>query len=460
MSSSSGPRPVSRQRFLSRLGHLRLPAAPAHGFRAAGRRLSIVLAVAALVACSAPEAGGPTFDFSHADSIVADWVDRGPIVGGVLLVTRDGEVVHERAFGSSKAYDYGSGQYPGVEDDGLMRLATPEPMSSRTIFDLASVTKVMATTMAVMLLVERGKLDLDAPVSTYLPDFVAEQRSEITPRHLLTHRSGLAQWVPVYYHADDSDDAYRYLRGLPLSWSVGESRHYSDLGFMLLGRIVETVGGATLDAFLERELYRPLGLTDTGFRPLDSAEPASRTDAASFAATSHGNPFERRMVHDSTFGYRIVGDPDRWNGWRRHTLSGEVNDGNAHHAFRGVAGHAGLFSTAHELATLLDVMLRPERAAGGPLISETTVSSFLASTGDDQALGWQLPPFAPPGAFGHTGFTGTFVLGVPDLGVALVLLTNRQNGGVDADTQYPDVGPLQRDVTGAVMAALTAAPRP
>lgn len=334
-------------------------------------------------------------------------------------------------------------------------------MTESTLFDLASVTKVMATTFALMLLVDRGEVDVETTVSTYLPDFVGDGRERITLRHLLTHRSGLPQWVPTYYHARDRDEAYDYVRSLPLVWPVGEERHYSDLGFMLLGRIVEEVSGRSLDEYVRAEIYEPLGLGSTGFRRIDpsdavtggtnaTASGARGPGEASFARTSRGNPFERRMVHDPDFGYRIDGDPDAWSGWRTDWLNGEVNDGNAFHAFGGVAGHAGLFSTADELNVLLQVLLQGGEYGGQRVVAPGTISTFLEPTGDRQALGWQLPEYGPAGSFGHTGFTGTFVLGVPDQRLALVLLTNRQNFGVNEATQYPDVGPLQRAVTAAV----------
>lgn len=365
-------------------------------------------------------------------------------------------MVHDGAWGFARLNDFGGGQYPG--GSGIVPSPTPTPMSVGTLFDLASVTKVMATTMAVMLLVDRGDIDVEAPVSTWLGDFTGEGRERITVRHLLTHRSGLPQWVPVYYEAEDREAAYRYIRSLPLAWPVGEERHYSDLGFMLLGRLVEEVSGRTLDAFLRDELYGPLGLVRTGFRASTGAatglEPAP-SSTSTIAATSHGNPFERRMVHDPDFGYRIEGDPERWNEWRNYTLVGEVNDGNAHHAFGGVAGHAGLFSTAEELDVLLRLLLEEGEHSGRRLLEARTVRAFLASTGEGQALGWQLPEYAPEGSFGHTGFTGTFVLGMPGRRMTVVLLTNRQNVGVDGATQYTDVGPLQRAVTEA----LTTKPR-
>ncbi len=392
-------------------------------------------------ACSAAAPPVDFAEFAQADSIVAVWVAEERIPGAVLIASLGRDGVHTSAHGSAKLYEYGGGQYPG--ESGITRLQSPEPMTPSTLFDLASVTKVMATTMAMMLLVDRGAVALDTPVSTYLSDFSGSGRGAITPRHLLTHRSGLPQWLPVYYHANDADAAYAYVRSRPLAWPVGEERHYSDLGFMVLGRLVEAVSDTDLDSFLLTELYRPLGLGATAFLP--------ERGAPTFAATSHGNPFERRMVHDSSFGYRIEGDADAWDAWRRYTLSGEVNDGNAYYAFGGVAGHAGLFAPAAELEVLVRLLLDGGVGADGTrFFADEVVDRFLTSSGEHQALGWQLPEYAPNGSFGHTGFTGTFVLGVPSQNLAVVLLTNRQNVGVDGETSYVDVGPLQRAVVEAL----------
>ena len=384
-----------------------------------------------------------------ADSLVAEWVEAERVPGAVLLVSGPDGRTDVRAYGWARLYDYGTGQYEAWRTGsagGLARMSDPIAMTEETVFDLASVTKVMATTMAVMLLVDEGLLDLDTPVARQLAEFTGGGKETITPRHLLTHRSGLSQWQPTYYHASSAADAVDFIGRTPLEWPVGAERHYSDLGFMILGALVERVSGMKLDAFLEEALYRPLGLENTGFRP-----PGSENGSEGrFAATSHGNPFERRMVHDPEFGYTIEGDPDAWAGWRERTLVGEVNDGNAWHAFGGVAGHAGLFSTADELGTLLRLLLDRGEHDGLAILDPDTVDEFLRSTGDGQALGWQLPSYAPPGSFAHTGFTGTFVLGVPDRGLSIVLLTNRQNVGVDAESQYPDVGPLQRRVTEAL----------
>lgn len=410
--------------------------------------LAAVCGVAA-VGCdnSGPSTGDP--GLAAADSLVGAWVHDETIPGAVLWVTRDGDVLFRRAYGAAQLYAYGNGQYG--EPGGIERLARPVPMSSATVFDLASVTKVMATTMAVMLLADRGALDVDEPVASYLPDFRGDAKETITLRHLLTHRAGLRQWEPTYYHASSAEEAYRFVRDLPLAWPVGAERHYSDLGFMILGRVVEQVSGRGLNDFLDEELYGPLGLEHTGFQPMDPAARRSEARAGSFAATSHGNPYERRMVHDPDFGYRIEGDPDAWSSWRERTLIGEVNDGNAFHAFGGVAGHAGLFSTAEEVSVLLRLLISGGTLDGRRYVAGETVARFLAPVVDGQALGWQLPDYAPPGSFGHTGFTGTFILAVPRDRLTIVLLTNRQNVGVDGETQYPDVGPLQRAVTHLIV---------
>jgi serine-type D-Ala-D-Ala carboxypeptidase len=363
-----------------------------------------------------------------ADSAVAAGVNRGLAAGAVLLVAHDGRVVHQRAFGYAQLYDY-----------ELHRLPHPVPMRVGDLFDLASVTKVMATTMAAMMLVDRGRLDLDAPVRRYLPEFAGSHKDSVTVRLLLQHASGLAQWQPLYYQAHDEAETLRAISRMPLQWGVGAGRHYSDLGFMLLGAIIERITGQRLDAFLRDSLYTPLGLRHTTFLP-------KALGFRDFAATEQGNPYERHMVYDTAFGYRYPGDPRAWDGWRRYTLVGEVDDGNAWYALGGVAGHAGLFSTAADLQVLLQLVLDHGQYGGRRYFGAAVVDSFLTRDRYGQGLGWMLPQELPPGSFAHNGFTGTYVLGVPRLDLAVVLLTNRQNVGTDARGYYPDLGPLQRDV--------------
>lgn len=394
--------------------------------------------------CASVPAGSPaTSDpalargVATADSLIESSIGT-LFPGAVFLVARDGRVVHERAFGYAQLNDY----------EGH-RLPSPTVMHTSTMFDLASVTKVMATTMATMILVSRGSIDVDAPVSRYLPDFRGPHLDSITVRHLLSHSAGLVQWQPLYYHAANSAQTYGVIRDMPLQWGVGDARHYSDLGFMLLGYIVERVSGQSLNAFLDAELYRPLGLRSTTFNP-------KARGFTEFAATEQGNVYERHMVYDSTFGYRYLGDPTAWNGWRQRVLVGEVDDGNSYYANGGVAGHAGLFSTAGDLRVLLDLLNNRGSYDGRNYIRPEVVDAFLTRDKYENYLGWQAPSSLPPGSFSHTGFTGTYVAGVPRYKLSIVLLTNRQNMGTNPRGYFPDVGPLQQAVSRAIVAGAAA----
>src|SRR6266566_5905055 len=211
----------------------------------------MAFALCASLACAAlrpaPSSSGPdpalAAGIATADSLIGSAVGK-LFPGAVFLVSEDGRVVHERAFGYAQLNDYQG-----------RRLVTPLAMHTSTIFDLASVTKVMATTMATMLLVDRGKIELDAPVWRYLPDFRGVHLDSITVRNLLSHSAGLVQWQPLYYHASNTAQTYGFIRDMPLQWGVGDARHYSDLGFMLLGDVIERVSGQSLDAFLDQNLY-------------------------------------------------------------------------------------------------------------------------------------------------------------------------------------------------------------
>ena len=372
-----------------------------------------------------------------ADSIIAAAVER-TIPGAVFVVARRGKLLHERAFGWAELNDF----------DGR-RLPMPRPMHPTTLFDLASVTKVMATTMAVMKLVGEGRIDVDAPVYRYLPDFRGVHLDSITVRHLLQHSAGLVQWQPLYYHAANERETYQVIRQMPLQWGVGEGRHYSDLGFMLLGYIVEHVTRQPLDRWVVDSIYGPLGLRSTTYLP-------RKHGFRDFAVTEQGNGYERHMVYDSTFGYRYRGDPTAWNGWRQYVLDGETDDGNSWYANNGVAGHAGLFSTAADLRFLLDLLLSRGAAKGRQYINASVIDQFLTRDRYQNFLGWMSPNGLPEGSFSHTGFTGTYVLGVPKYGLSIVLLTNRQNMGADPRGYFPDVGPLQLAVAKAVVAGAEA----
>lgn len=409
---------------------------PLRPLRLISGSLALLTALAPVAAAQTPSAG-LTQGLATADSIIAAAIEH-TIPGAVLVVSQNGQVIHERAFGWAELNDFQG-----------HRLAQPRPMHTSTMFDLASVTKVMATTMAVMMLVSQDRIDVDAPVYRYLPDFRGVHLDSITVRHLLQHSAGLVQWQPLYYHASTERETYDVIRHMPLQWGVGEGRHYSDLGFMLLGDIVEHVTGRSLDRYLAESLYTPLGLRSTTFVP-------KQHGFTDFAATEQGNGYERHMVYDSTFGYRYRGDPTAWNGWRQYVLDGETDDGNSWYANGGVAGHAGLFSTAADLHALLDMLLARGGSRGRQYIRPQVIDRFFTRDQYQNFLGWMAPNGMPPGSFNHTGFTGTYVLGVPAHGLSIVLLTNRQNMGTDARGYFPDVGPLDAAVARAIIAGVEA----
>jgi len=384
------------------------------------------------------------YQLCEADSLVSSWVDSGLIPGAVLLVSKNGETLLNKAYGWSQLYAYGKGQYrdKSPTTNSLQELDAAIPMSTNTRFDLASVTKVMATTFAVMLLADQDLLDLDAPIFTYLEDFRGREKDRITIRHLLTHRSGLQQWQPIYYQASNAQESYEVIRNLPLEWKVGEDYHYSDLGFMLLGMIVEEITGDRLDHYLADQLYSPLGLTSTGFMPKQPNDKAK--ESVRSASTSHGNPYEYRMVHDLDFGYEYSGNPNEWNDWRLYTLSGEVNDGNSHHAFSGVAGHAGLFSDAKDLNSLLNLLIHKGIYDGKRYLNTETVEMFWNP--QQEPLGWQKSEISNTVIYSHSGFTGTVVASAPRERLSIVLLTNRQNKGLTGNDHYQSLTILEQEL--------------
>jgi serine-type D-Ala-D-Ala carboxypeptidase len=385
---------------------------------------------------------GVNYKFSKTvDSILQKAVENKLIPGAVIEIEK-GDNVYRKAFGFAER-----------NDDQNKPLLHPVRMTSDCLFDLASLTKVVGTTTSIMLLVDRGVIKVDDRVGKYLPAFDMGEKKEITIRHLLTHTAGLITWYPLFYRAHNKQQAYKLIDDLPLAFPVGKSRHYSDLGFILLGEIIEKVSGMPLDQFDKKNVFIPLGMLHTTYKPLASGR------FSKFAATSHGNPYETRMVHDTSLGFVFPEiNPDQWNGWRTYTLRGEVNDGNAWYALNGVSGHAGLFSTVDDLQKLINMLMNKGRVGGKQLISEKTVNMFLKQDEFKNGLGWMMDPAepfmkdAPSGSFGHTGFTGTSIVVVPSLKVSVILLINRQNMGLLPSNYYYNPNPIRKTVFEAVLA--------
>jgi len=373
------------------------------------------------------------------DSILLAHVDRGDIPGAVVQIKKGKKRIHRQAYGYARLYDSQKRVLPD-----------PEKMTVNHIFDLASLTKVIGTTTALMWLVDHRQISLDDPVAKYLEAFNTPEKMGIRIRHLLSHSSGLYEWYPLYYRASSRAESYSLIASLPLKYKLGEDRHYSDLGFVILGQLIERVSGMTLDQFMEQKIFKPLGMRKTLYNPLQ------KKHFRKIAATSHGNPYEKRMVYDSTLGFQVKGiDPEAWNGWRTHTLMGEVNDGNAWYANGGVSGAAGLFSTARDVQKVIDLILNPDRVS--PFISKKTIDSFLSKDRYKNGLGWMMDTTysfirgGPEGSFGHTGFTGTSIAVIPACNISIVLLINRQHTGLSDQGLYYNVGPIREQVFKAVL---------
>jgi CubicO group peptidase (beta-lactamase class C family) len=325
-------------------------------------------------------------------------------------------------------------------------------MAAATGFDLASLTKVVATLPSVLTLVDAGEIALDDQVGAALPAFgTAGWKGEVTIRRLLSHSAGLAAWLPLYL---DHAGPAAYLAAIAAAEPAarpGERVIYSDLGFILLGELVRRIDGRDIAAFARDELFARLGLADTLFTP-----PATRRER--IAATERGNETEVGMC-----GERAAAFPR----WRREVIWGEANDGNSFYGLGGVAGHAGLFGTAQDLARYGRLWLQGGAWDGRQLLSEALVAEATREQAPGRGLGWRLPaagdrpsgaPADPgialgPGAYGHTGFTGTSLWLDPGRDLVVVLLTNRLH-----PTARPEIESIRPAFHAALAAALPVRP--
>jgi len=286
------------------------------------------------------------------------------------------------------------------------------PMGWDVRTDAGSVTKIVATSTALMSLVNAGEVDVDGPAARYLPELAGQGASV---RELLEHRAGLREWWPLYLSGAQGHDAITLAAALPLRYEPGSGRHYSDLGFILLGELVARVAGAPLAEAVTELSLSQFGLTDTAY--------AAPIPGGPVAASSAGDSVEQGMIATGV-PYPVTGAVGDFTRWRSHILVGEVNDGNAFHAFGGVAGHAGLFTTAADLLRFAHGALT-SLAGDGP-ISASTMATFTAAGADPaQALGFRRWRTAGGVAVGHTGFPGVAFALLPTQDAAVVMITNR-----------------------------------
>jgi CubicO group peptidase (beta-lactamase class C family) len=335
----------------------------------------------------APRAVGMSSErLAKIDHVVERGISAGGYPGASVVVGRRGATVWQKGFGKL-SWEKGS---------------TPVD-AQRTIYDLASLTKVIGTTTALMVLYDQGKIRLDDPVSRFVPGFSGGNKDLVTVRMLLEHRSGLPAGRDLWRLAHTPDEARAVVISTPLVCEPNRCYEYSDLGADMLGFVVEAASGEHLDTFLQEHVWGPLGMTDTFFRPADSLR-------ARIAPTEVAPP-------------------------RGYPLQGEVHDENAF-ALGGVAGHAGLFSTAADLAVFAQMMLDHGEYDGARIVSDSAIALFTkrAENAGTRALGWDTCAGTAGGscgkylgenAYGHTGYTGTSLWIDPDRDMFVVLLTNR-----------------------------------
>lgn len=327
--------------------------------------------------------------FAAAFQEVQNWIQRKAFPGAVLAVGQHGKLVAWKSFGYM---DY----FPDAA-----------PIPKNAIFDLASLTKVTATTTAAEILYDRKQLDLDAPVTRYIPEFGGTPgHDQILVRNLLSHSSGLNPHYLLWKRAKNREGIMHLVYTMHMDFKPGEKMQYRDYNLILVGEIVYRITGQRLDRFVEKNVFKPLKMKDTGFNP-----PRKRLNR--IPPTEQDNVLRHELVH------------------------GFVHDENAF-LMGGVSGHAGLFSSAHDLAILAQMYLNGGIYNGKRIVSTETLKVFMQRQcippGTSRALGWDTPAkgsfpgdLASPHAIIHTGFTGTSIYIDPDRDAFIILLTNRVN---------------------------------
>jgi CubicO group peptidase (beta-lactamase class C family) len=345
------------------------------------------------------------------DHVVMRGIQAGGYPGAAVVVGRKGAAVWQRGFG----------RLDWSQD-------SPAVNPTESIYDLASLTKVVGTTTALMILYDQGKVHLDDPVSKYVPEFAGGDKDLVTLRLLLEHRSGLPAGRDLWRIARSPEEAREAVIQTPLAYHPDQYYEYSDLGADMLGFVVEAASGQRLDQFLADHVWKPLGMEDTFFKPADSLRE------------------------------RIA--PTEVNPPRGYPLKGEVHDENAF-ALGGIAGHAGLFSSASDLAVFAQMMLNGGQYNGTRIIADSTVGLFTTRAARTRALGWDTcagdgscGKYLSERAYGHTGFTGTSLWIDPDRDMFVILLTNRVHAA-RARRPAKVISDVRADLSDAAALAVT-----
>ncbi|MFL5501809.1 MAG: serine hydrolase domain-containing protein [Gemmatimonadaceae bacterium] len=347
------------------------------------------------------------------DKLVKTAIEEAVAPGVAIAVGRNGHIAYMKGYGY---IDWNQPGSPAVD--------------TNTLYDLASLTKVIATTTLAMILEEAGQLDINRTVVSYLPEFNSPEKAQITVKQLLTHSGGLEAGANIYATARGRDQYLYQINARPLEYTPGTNMIYSDWDMILLQMVMERISGKTLDVLAGERIFRPLGMVDTQFQP----------------------PISLRS--------RIA--PTQVDEARGGLLWGTVHDENAW-ALGGVAGHAGLFSTAKDLALFSMMILNGGEGVNGVrIVKPATIARWTARQGKEstRALGWDSPEggssagqFFSPWSFGHTGFTGTSIWIDPEKDLFVVVLTNRVNPTRN-NTRHVQ---LRRDVADMVQQAVLGA---
>lgn len=347
------------------------------------------------------------------DSIMKVALAEHAAPGASLAVGRYGRIVHIKGYGR------------------LDTVQTSSLVDENSIYDMASLTKVISTTTASMILEEQGLLDLDRTVVSYLPEFNAPEKAGITVRQIVTHRGGLEAFAPLFRDFKGREQFLEQINIRPLKSAPGTATVYSDWDMILQQLIIEKITGQTLDRFVAEKVFGPLGMTSTMYTP-DS----------------------------TTYFDRIA--PTEVVAFRGGLVRGSVHDENAF-SMGGVSGHAGLFSSARDLTIFAQMMLNNGEYNGVRILKPETVARWTApqSRTSSRALGWDTPSkgssagsYFSPRSYGHTGFTGTSLWMDPERGLFVILLTNRVNPSRDNNRHAP----LRRAVADAAQVSVTDAP--
>jgi beta-glucosidase-like glycosyl hydrolase/CubicO group peptidase (beta-lactamase class C family) len=324
--------------------------------------------------------------FKQVDKLMQNAIRDSIFPGGVLLIAKDGNIISEQSYGHF-TYNVSS-----------------KEVSPSTLYDLASLTKVIATTTAVMICIDRGLINLDDKVVKYFPQFGVNGKDKITVRNLLLHNSGFTAFRTFYKNFSKPEEVINEIFSAKLEYETGTKTVYSDFGFITLAKIIEKVSKKSFDKFCNDEIFIPLGMRDTKFSPSESEK--------------------NRIAPTELDTY-----------WRKRLVHGTVHDENSA-LLNGVAGHAGLFSNAKAISFLLQMLLQKGFYQGQQFIKSETVELFTKrnSLSSSRALGWDTKTddgtssagkLFSMNSFGHTGFTGTSVWIDPDRNLFVILLTNR-----------------------------------